>query len=632
MRRHIVLFISLCVSCFLCLTASAGPAATVPPASNTMPAIPPAGLTIPLPGTIADVGVGGDGRYLLLWLKDVAKIAVFDLSTLKVKFYIPVDGSNISFAASGSKLYVAVNDQSIIQSWDLASGHCNLTQMLPDGLEVRMLAISQIGSGPLAASMSDRHVLFIDPTTLSVENARYKDPVIDQTGFPGYNIRAAADTESFVGWIQGTNYGLDVFDGSGAAIGEHGNPYSMGANYFVPSLDGRYVFSDCGVFNNTLDKLDIDAGSSLPVYGASGYFVGLRQLNGKPGETITIYTTNDRRLLVNLPRSINMGMLDNDITTDKRIIFFANYDAMVLIPASKDQIDVCPFNIRDALAEAGIDYLYVYSLPPSQFTPGTLLTYQIAAASRQGNITYHLDSGPSGMSITQSGLVSWKPDSKNPDREDSVIVSIKDASGKEIFHTFKLANSLPPPQPQAAVQTVQNKPKSSVVAVAAAPVPHAPVTAPQSASLPQGAATTPKADPNGPDLTGKWTNLEQDTTGAGKNLLATLVGAYEVQNIGKSAAPKSKLRFYLAVNESDVIEVNDLYESDQVIENIKGVVLLQEVWVPALPPGGTFEADLNAPLDVGEDDEGQYVVAEVNSEMRFAEANYDNNDVQLQIR
>jgi len=62
------------------------------------------------------------------------------------------------------------------------------------------------------------------------------------------------------------------------------------------------------------------------------------------------------------------------------------------------------------------------------------------------------------------------------------------------------------------------------------------------------------------------------------------------------------------------------------------VVLLQEVWVPALPPGGTFEADLNAPLDVGEDDEGQYVVAEVNSEMRFAEANYDNNDVQLQIR
>lgn len=160
----------------VCLAFAWGAAASASAPNSTSRALPPlpsGGISIFVPGTISDVAVGGDGRYVLLWLKDVEKIAVFDVSTLAVKEYIPVDGSNIAFAASGAKIYVAINDRSIIQVWDIASGQRGLTQMLPDGQEIKELAVSQADASPVAVSMADRHVAFIDSATLALESSKF---------------------------------------------------------------------------------------------------------------------------------------------------------------------------------------------------------------------------------------------------------------------------------------------------------------------------------------------------------------------------------------------------------------------------------------------------------------------------
>ncbi|HEY3332433.1 MAG TPA: hypothetical protein VGK19_20555 [Capsulimonadaceae bacterium] len=586
----------------LLLVAPASFAATAPP-SGAAVSVPSLGIDVPLPGIIADVAVGGNGRYVLLWLKDVGKVAVFDVSTLKVKTLISIDGTNVVLAANEQKLFVAINDRSILQRWDIATGARELTSMLPDGLEVKQLAISQRAPSALAASMSDKHVAFMDPTTLALRPEKFQNPEYLQTGFSTYGIRAAESADEFAGWIGGANYGRDVFDSRGVSSVSTKWTTDRGGSYYIPSSDGRYVFSEGGVYSNTLKRMDVEAGATLPVYGAPGYFVGLRKLNGDRGNiTVSVYTTADRRLLLSMPDGIDSKYLSSEISADKRVVFAGQYNSMILIPATKDHVNVRRFDVVGGLATAGIDYLFVTSLPPTQFTPGSPFSYQVTGFSRQGKVTYALESAPAGMMISNTGLLSWKPAADDVSREQSVVLSIKDGSGQEIYHTFKMTSST------ASAQ--------SVTKVAGVPSP----------------ASRPAIIDNGPDLTGTWLSLSQDTVGAGKNLQATIVGEFIVENRGKQAAPQSKLRYFLAIDDKAVVRVDDLYESDTVVYHETGIILLQEVLIPPLEPGGKYTALLKAPMDIGDSYIGQMAVAEVNADRRTPEVNTKNNIIKLQIK
>ncbi len=57
--------------------------------------------------------------------------------------------------------------------------------------------------------------------------------------------------------------------------------------------------------------------------------------------------------------------------------------------------------------------------------------------SKKGGVTYKLDSGPKGMVIDAAGRLTWTPPA-DADAENDVIVSVKDAGGRETIQSFRV--------------------------------------------------------------------------------------------------------------------------------------------------------------------------------------------------
>ena len=126
------------------------------------------------------------------------------------------------------------------------------------------------------------------------------------------------------------------------------------------------------------------------------------------------------------------------LSIDKRVHFFPTANLLVNIPTMRDQLVLHRLDVNAALEKAGIDYLYVTSLPPTTASRGSTFTYTIAVKSRQGSIRYTLDSGPDGMTISDHGDLKWSVPASEPVGRQGVIVTIKDASGQEILHSFNI--------------------------------------------------------------------------------------------------------------------------------------------------------------------------------------------------
>ena len=61
-----------------------------------------------------------------------------------------------------------------------------------------------------------------------------------------------------------------------------------------------------------------------------------------------------------------------------------------------------------------------------------------ASKSRRGGLQYKLDSGPKGMTLSPTGLLEWNVPSDSANPQENVIVTIRDKSGQEVFHTFQI--------------------------------------------------------------------------------------------------------------------------------------------------------------------------------------------------
>lgn len=121
---------------------------------------------------------------------------------------------------------------------------------------------------------------------------------------------------------------------------------------------------------------------------------------------------------------------------DRRVHFVPSAKLLVSVPAGNTKLILRKFDPEAALDASGVDYLYVTSRPPTA-VPGKGYEYQIAAKSRKGGLKYKLDDGPDGMRLSADGLVSWTAPFDFSAAEP-VIITVSDASGQEVYHTFEL--------------------------------------------------------------------------------------------------------------------------------------------------------------------------------------------------
>src|SRR5262249_4113745 len=101
-----------------------------------------------LPAPVADVAVGGGGRYLILHLPSQKKLSVFDVTEARVVQYIPAEADKVRFAAGLDKLLVVL-DSKTVERWGLASLKKEDSAELPFKAAVHSAAMGSASNGPL---------------------------------------------------------------------------------------------------------------------------------------------------------------------------------------------------------------------------------------------------------------------------------------------------------------------------------------------------------------------------------------------------------------------------------------------------------------------------------------------------
>jgi hypothetical protein len=84
--------------------------------------------------------------------------------------------------------------------------------------------------------------------------------------------------------------------------------------------------------------------------------------------------------------------------------------------------------------------------PPAEAAAGSAFRYAPVVRSKKGGARVKLESGPDGMRLGADGAVAWAVPADAAGTEADVILSVTDASGQEVFHTFKLAVTGPAPR------------------------------------------------------------------------------------------------------------------------------------------------------------------------------------------
>jgi hypothetical protein len=359
-------------------------------------------------------------------------------------------------AAGADKLVLIVRDQNLVQRWDLRTLQKELTATLPTVTQIDSAVAGYASAGPLML-VTRNGPKFLDFATLKPVEIKEEQ----SSAFNGYwhsgqlEARASADGSTFAAWaLNSSPSGIRILTLEGNTARASYEHNSAGA--LIPSYDGSLLFTTAGgIYSSDLKPVVAEqfrGSTCLPSYHPS-YFLAIRygaesgSPRSKPGNcaTVSVYTTLDKRLLITLPefsevsRGQQYGFRPEGLPVEKRIHFFPSANLILTVGDTRDQLVLRRFVVTDALDKAGIDYLFVASTPPRVALKGQPYTYQPDVKSKRGGVKVSLDSGPEGMTIDGSGSLHWNVPDSFAGASAGVILSVKDASGQEIYHTFNVA-------------------------------------------------------------------------------------------------------------------------------------------------------------------------------------------------
>jgi hypothetical protein len=458
----------LAVLSLLCLSAAQAAAQAAPEEDAApAPAAREGPKTVPLPAPVDDVVPAGGGRYLLMRIDKLSKLAVYDVSADKIKGYVPLASADTLVAAGAEKLVVIARDKNVIQRWKLDPLEKELTVALVVG-QVDSVAMGHASHGPVMV-MTRTGPQFLALQTLKPIDVSFTDPNMinwwrSDGGQNAMQLAASADGQTFAGWNRYSSPGglrLMRLQGDVATTRYEHN----GAGFLLPSWDGSQLFTQQGVYSSDLkplSELQFRQKICLPAY-RPGYFLTLNlndpfhngQPNqAKPGTTLSVYTSSDRAMLVTLPPMPEVTQPRDSFPGNQgtlpwhdRVFLVPQHKRLVTVSDTRDQLVVRPFDIVATLNKAGIDYLFVDSLPVTVADPGKPYTYSIVVQSKKGGVKFSLDSAPEGMKVSKDGVLTWQVPADAEPGPTGIIVTIEDSAGQSVFHSFNVQIGAAPGRP-----------------------------------------------------------------------------------------------------------------------------------------------------------------------------------------
>jgi hypothetical protein len=202
---------------------------------------------------IADVAVGGGGRYLILHLPKLKKLAVFDVNVAKITKFIAAPGANVKFTAGLDKLVLALPETRRLERWNLKTLELEHSAGIPDKFEFVAMSMGSATSGPITVLAkegrfpSDKY-FSLDLKTLKPSEILW--PRGQPQSFSGNqtHLRTSFDGTALGAWhTNGYPNGAQWIKWTGAIptiLYEHAT-----RGHVVPGPRGKTLFTGLGLFS-----------------------------------------------------------------------------------------------------------------------------------------------------------------------------------------------------------------------------------------------------------------------------------------------------------------------------------------------------------------------------------------------
>jgi hypothetical protein len=432
--------------------------------SAEMPVIKPVSFKedqkqIQLPAPMTDLMVGGGGRYLIMYLKNLKRLAVFDCSQAAIVKYLPVDSEDVLIAASGYHLIVLLRDKMLMQRWNLKTLQRELMIPAPTTVPVGGMVMGSASQGPLVLICdTGPSFLFLDPNTMQpIELELMRGSDRNRGTYRGVESRylkyAHASANGRVIAVGETILLLNdmtyerrlsprLFRSSGV---RKEKDYGM-----RPNTDGSLIYAPLALYSiNMARKESHRHGENLLIPATQpGFCVSVTGHYSRKGSTgVALCLEGESTPFAELKQvDVSLNRLPPDrvfsftgMAYTKRYTLVPDARLLIQIPTGEDRLILHKVNPELLLKQSDHNYLYVTSGSLSEAHLGKPWQHQIEVQSKQGGVKYQLSYGPRGMSVSSTGLITWTPPEDFASPEEGTVFNVQDQSGKSIMHSVKVS-------------------------------------------------------------------------------------------------------------------------------------------------------------------------------------------------
>jgi hypothetical protein len=400
-----------------------------------------------LPAPAGDMCVAAAGRYLLVALPRNKQLAVFDVNEAKIVKTLPLSEAATKVVA-GASVIVAYNpDGHTLERWTLPSFRKDGPVPAPLAQPVYALALGSASDGPLLTTAGNDAkrfgggLRFLDPMTFREVSIKPVDRA-SEFGFragKGSMMRASADGRVFTTWTPGDrDRGPQslVVTGPRFKVSVETEP----AGHVVPAPDGQLLFTGRGVATvegrpttGTPDGLSMP---SVPaVHGPSYLCVEPADKTATINLMVLGRAAPLRVWKFELLAPVSADST-NAIPPDRRVVFIPAAKLLVTLPASNDRLVLHKLDLPAAPPKTAA--LTISSVPPPIVSRGSTVTYAITAHPPGQSLTFRLEEGPPGLTVSSDGVVTWPVPATQPLALVPIRIRVRSATGAEAIHAFRL--------------------------------------------------------------------------------------------------------------------------------------------------------------------------------------------------
>jgi hypothetical protein len=324
-----------------------------------------------LEAPIVDVAVGGGGRYVILHLPKLQKLAVFDVNQAKIVKYLPAPDANVKFVAGLDQLVLALPASRTLQRWNLTTMEQERSAPYPQKGDVAALCLGSASRGPLFVLSKDARGANVDFCALTLADLQGREMVWSKIGHHhgpfgnmDLHLRAAPDGKGIGLWISGGTPSGVFWIRFNYPIAR--STYSHSGNgHVIPGANGKVLFTSQGLFTtigfpnqNTAYPGSEPNGRYVPAHHGDYYLylgAGATFQNRNPPRAFAIHKLGVEKPLLQLA-DIEVPTTEDtanktDFTLDKRFHLIPQAKVLIVLPPSNDRLVLHRVDLEEALSK-----------------------------------------------------------------------------------------------------------------------------------------------------------------------------------------------------------------------------------------------------------------------------------------